>query len=126
MIIDLTCDGCARPGRERGVSLAEAPDTVQLSGGLCRTCRRNGQWEPFHERTRRVDPRDFNPHRIAVEAGIPLEDLVLFPAPLFSKQYPVECRYCVWAKVAPTALLARTWAYKHFNSYIESTDNESS
>ena len=122
MIVELTCYGCDRPGRERGVSIDEAPGTVSLSGGRCRTCRRNGEWGPLFSGARVVDPRGFNPHRIAVDAGRPLDDLVLFPAPMFSKQFPVECRFCSWAKVAPTHLLARSWAYKHFNSFMEGAD----
>lgn len=118
MTAQLTCKGCYRPARTHGIPLEAAPDTILISNGRCRRCKRNGDGNTHAALNSPVNVEDFDPHRIAVEAGRPLNDLVLFPAPMFSKQFPVECRFCSWTKVAPTHLLARTWAYKHFNKYV--------
>src|SRR5699024_12537768 len=106
-----------RPARTPGVALDAAPDTILISIGRCGRCTRNGDGHTHASPNAPVNVEDFDPHRIAAEAGRPWNDLVLFPAPMFSKQFPVECRFCSWTKVAPTHLLARTWAYKHFNKY---------
>src|SRR5690625_7807153 len=86
MIVELTCYGCDRPGRERGVSVDEAQGTVSLSGGRCRTCGRDGEWGPRVSGARGVDRRGFEPHRIAVAARRPVDDLVLFPRLRMSRQ----------------------------------------
>lgn len=111
-----TCDGpCGRPLRTSKERLADHPGTVSAwADGMCQTCARKHR----EGASATSDLDRFDPHRVAIEAGTPLADLVVFPPPLPTR-HPVECRFCVWDKIAPTHVVARSWAYKHFNSFLE-------